>query len=82
MSEMESMSHLRFKQTGGQLTIINPTPYYQSLVNLSVGNKKLKNSMVEPFGQLALSSDGTGPIHYQTVNDYGAITSQQTGILQ
>jgi len=84
ISEMESAEHLRFHPEGRQLTIYNPTPYYQSLVNISVGNQKAKNSMVPPFGQLSLTlpAVGSGPVHYQTVNDYGAITPQQTGALQ
>ncbi|MBE5253607.1 fimbria/pilus periplasmic chaperone [Mixta mediterraneensis] len=81
ISESESADQLRFQQTASEVLIKNPTPYYQSLVNLSVGNRKLENTMVEPFGQrtLKLPSGTSGPVHYQTVNDYGAITAQKTG---
>lgn len=81
VSEPESAEQLRFQQTSGQVIVKNPTPYYQSLVNISVGNRKLENTMVEPFGQreLKLPAGATGPVHYQTVNDYGAITTQKTG---
>lgn len=81
MSEPESAAQLSFQQTAGQLIVKNPTPYYQSLVNISVGNQKLESTMVEPFGQrmLKLPAGATGPAHYQTVNDYGAITQQKTG---
>ncbi|MBD8109368.1 MULTISPECIES: fimbria/pilus periplasmic chaperone [Erwiniaceae] len=81
MSEPESAEQLRFQQAAGQVVIKNPTPYYQSLVNIDVGGRKLENTMVAPFGQreLKLPSGGTGPVHYQTVNDYGAITAQKTG---
>jgi len=84
MNETESADHLRFHPAGRQLTVFNPTPYYQSLVNISVGNQKAKNSMVPPFGQLSLTlpAGGSGQIHYQTVNDYGAVTPQQTGVVQ
>lgn len=81
VSEPESAEQLRFQQTAGQVLIKNPTPYYQSLVNISVGGRKLENTMVEPFGQrvLKLPAGVAGPVHYQTVNDYGAITAEKTG---
>ncbi|ELH8609706.1 fimbria/pilus periplasmic chaperone [Enterobacter asburiae] len=81
VSEPESAEQLRFQQTAGQVLIKNPTPYYQSLVNISVGGRKLENTMIEPFGQrvLKLPAGVVGPVHYQTVNDYGAITAEKTG---
>lgn len=80
MSEPESAEHLQFQQTAGQLVVKNSTPYYQSIVNLSVGGNKLGNTMVAPFGQLSLKvpAGASGPVRYQTVNDYGAITAQKT----
>lgn len=80
MSEPESAEHLQFQQTAGQVVVKNPTPYYQSIVNLTVGGRKLENTMVEPFGQLSLKvpAGAAGPVRYQTVNDYGAITAQKT----
>ncbi|WP_434747270.1 fimbria/pilus periplasmic chaperone [Pantoea sp. Lu_F5_004] len=81
ISEPESAEKLSFQQTASEIIIKNPTPYYQSLVNFSIGNKKLENTMVEPFGQHAmkLPAGASGPVHYQTVNDYGAITPQKMG---
>lgn len=81
MGEAEAADHLRFLLSGNRLTITNPTPYYETLVNLSVGGKKLDNSMVPPEGQvtLTLPAGVSGDIHFQTVNDYGALTPQQTG---
>ncbi|WP_337013249.1 fimbria/pilus periplasmic chaperone [Pantoea sp. AS142] len=81
ISEPESAEKLRFQQSTSEVIVKNPTPYYQSLVNLSVGNRKLENTMVEPFGQrtLKLPAGTVGAVHYQTVNDYGAITPQKTG---
>ncbi|TKK13041.1 fimbrial chaperone protein FimC [Enterobacter cancerogenus] len=80
MSEPESANALKFQQTAGQVVVKNPTPYYQSIVNLTVGGHKLENTMVEPFGQLSLKvpAGASGPVRYQTVNDYGAITAQKT----
>lgn len=84
MSEIESAKHLNFHLSVKQLTIFNPTPYYQSLVNVYVGNHKAENSMVPPFGQLTLSlpEGSSGQVHYQTVNDYGAVSPQQIGVMQ
>lgn len=81
MSESEAMDHLRFQQSEGRLTISNPTPYYQTLVNLSVGGTNLKNSMVEPNGSLSLPlpAGTTGAVSFQIVNDYGALSPKKTG---
>lgn len=80
VSEPESANALQFQQTAGQVVVKNPTPYYQSIVNLTVGGRKLENTMVEPFGQLSLKvpAGASGAVRYQTVNDYGAITAQKT----
>jgi len=81
ISEPESAEKLQFSQTFNEVIIKNPTPYYQSIVNLSVGNHKIGNTMIEPFGQRALKLPAgvSGGVNYQTVNDYGAITAQKTG---
>ncbi|WP_380178361.1 fimbria/pilus periplasmic chaperone [Kalamiella sp. sgz302252] len=80
-SEMDSVQKIHFQIQQGKLLIENPTPYYQSLVNISVGGKKLKNSMVAPFDRLslALPKGAAGPVHYQSINDYGAVSAPQTG---
>lgn len=81
MSEIDAMNHLRFHQAGGKLTVTNPTPYYQTMVNLSVGGKKLSNSMVEPKGSITISAPAgaAGEVRFQIVNDYGALSAQQVG---
>lgn len=81
MNETDSATHLRFHASGSSVTVSNPTPYYQSLVNLTINGKKLKNTMVAPMGKINIPAPGgaAGDIRYQTVNDYGAITSVQTG---
>lgn len=84
MGEAEAADHLRFQQGGGHLTITNPAPYYETLVNLYVGGKKLPNIMVPPKGQqsVSLPAGASGEVRFQTVNDYGAVTPQQTGKAQ
>jgi fimbrial chaperone protein len=81
MGELEAMKHLHFQQANGHLTLNNPTPYYQTLVNLSVGGKKLPNQMVDPEDSLnvPLPAGSTGEIRFQIVNDYGALSAQQSG---
>ncbi|HGK4757615.1 fimbria/pilus periplasmic chaperone [Enterobacter cloacae] len=81
MSERESPEHLRFRQSAGHLTIDNPTPYYQSIVSLSVGGKSLPNTMVSPMDKviLDLPAGAAGAVKYQTVNDFGALTEARSG---
>ncbi|PIJ49713.1 fimbrial chaperone protein FimC [Erwinia sp. OLTSP20] len=81
MSKTEASRHLRFQQSAGRLTITNPTPYYETLVNLTVAGKKLPNTMVSPRSQktLTLPAGTTGSVRFQSVNDYGALTSPQIG---
>ncbi|MEQ9879350.1 fimbria/pilus periplasmic chaperone [Pectobacterium aroidearum] len=72
---------LRFQQSGSALTITNPSPYFITLVNLQSGSQKLPNTMVPPKGStsLTLSGRASGAVSFQTINDYGAMTSRVTG---
>lgn len=79
IAEPASASRLRFHSSGSSLTITNPTPYYQSLVNISVNGKKIKNTMVPPLGKISVSAPGAGEVRYQTINDYGALSAVQLG---
>lgn len=71
---------LRCKLIGANLNINNPSPYYVTLVNLNVGNKKMPNTMVSPKSEVQVPLQGGpgGNITFQTMNDYGAKTVQQT----
>nr|WP_149570824.1 fimbria/pilus periplasmic chaperone [Serratia bockelmannii] len=84
MGEQDAVNHLRFSQTAGKLIVSNPTPYYQSMVNITVGGKTLPNSMVEPKGNLSipLPAGASGQVRFQIVNDYGALSAQQIGQLE
>jgi len=84
---LKSVSHkayeqLRFSSGEGLLTVINPTPYYLTLTELSMGNRALGNVMVSPkdTASVKLPEGSTGEIVYQTVNDYGALTPKIKGI--
>lgn len=67
---------LQCQVNGGKLNISNPSPYYVTLVNLSVGGEKLANTMISPKGNQQISVSGSGSVSYQTMNDFGAITQK------
>lgn len=83
---LKAPDKLTFKAAAGQgatLEVHNPTPYYVTISNLSLGtdNKPSPetNGMVAPFGDLRLSPKGLlqapaagTPVVFVTVNDYGA----------
>jgi fimbrial chaperone protein len=61
---------------GNTLTLINPTPYYQTVTELNAGTRVLENALVPPMGEASvkLPSDAGREITYRTINDYGALT--------
>jgi fimbrial chaperone protein len=67
---------LRCQVSGGTLKMTNPSPYYITLVNLTVDGKKLPNTMVPPMGEQSVKSPA-GAVAFQTMNDFGAITKKQ-----
>lgn len=77
-------AELRFKKTASQLEIHNPTPYYLTLTDIKAGNKKLNDIMVAPFNKDAvpLPAGSGSDITFSTINDYGAVTSPQKGMMQ
>lgn len=69
---------LRCQRSAGSITILNPSPYYVSLVDLHVGQARLANTMVAPKASLTLNTVGkSGNFTFQTVNDFGANTPKQ-----
>jgi fimbrial chaperone protein len=75
----DAPASLRCQYAAGSVTVVNPSPYYVSLVELRVGPLKLPNTMVSPKGTLTLNTAGkSGNITFQTVNDFGANTPKQT----
>ncbi|WP_189636460.1 fimbria/pilus periplasmic chaperone [Serratia quinivorans] len=69
---------LTFLRNGNNLTITNPSPFYVTLVNMTIGGKNvnLANKMVAPksSAQLPLFNEASGVFTYQAINDYGAMT--------
>lgn len=59
----------------GQIVAKNPTPYYVSLVNIAVNDKKAEADIVAPFAEESYKLPGkTGDkITVSYVNDYGAV---------
>lgn len=84
MPSADALKQIRFSRVGKQLKIMNPSPYYVSLVNLKVANEKLPNTMVAPKSsvQVAVPGGVQGSVSFQTVNDYGAVTQPETGVMQ
>ncbi|MEI9747939.1 fimbrial biogenesis chaperone [Moellerella wisconsensis] len=75
---------LQFQRTKNTLTLKNPTPFYVTLVSLSVGKKDLDLSssrMVPPFGEMQWPLD-TGhtanDIHWRLIEDDGGNDKMRT----
>jgi fimbrial chaperone protein len=82
MSAAEAPQHIRFSRQKGNLVVHNPTPYYITLVGFRAGKEVLPNTMVAPKQSLPVSSSGNGEITFRTVNDYGALTPEQKGLMK
>lgn len=84
MQPEDALKEIRFARSGQYLKVSNPSPYYVSLVNLKIGSEKLPNTMVAPKNsvQVAVPSGAQGAVSFQTVNDYGAVTKAQAGVMQ
>nr|WP_277422086.1 molecular chaperone [Citrobacter portucalensis] len=78
---------LRFSRQGSQLTAKNPTPFHISLLELSVGGKRVKpladssvpeslSMTIPPFGEqiFSIPAAAVGDVSWAAVNDYGAAT--------
>lgn len=84
ISPAQAPEKLTFSRQGNTLIINNPTPYYQTLVNLNVGLKNLANTMVPPKSSASVDIPvgAAGAVTYQTINDYGANTPKMTGVMR
>lgn len=79
----EAPALLNFSHVGNYLKVTNPSAYYLTLVNISVGAKKIGNVMIAPKSdvQIPLPAGTQGNVTFQTVNDYGALTTATTASL-
>lgn len=73
---------LTWSSQGNRVQTTNPTPYYVSLVNLSVNGKKLDHAMVAPRSTMTLDLAGNAgnKISGSFVNDYGAVNALEAVI--
>ncbi|MCW0307099.1 fimbria/pilus periplasmic chaperone [Pantoea ananatis] len=72
-------SKITFSRVNENLVIKNNGPYYISMVNISLEDKKLKSEILPPFGQVLIKLKRvSGKFSYQTVNDYGSLTPIST----
>jgi fimbrial chaperone protein len=70
---------LRFTQSAQEIRIHNPTPHFQTLGTLTLGNTamdlKSNQDMLPPGGELTLPiSTQVTKVQWQVINDYGALS--------
>ncbi|MDV1071425.1 MULTISPECIES: fimbria/pilus periplasmic chaperone [Klebsiella] len=84
LSPDQAVEKLRFRRSGGSLTLTNPTPYYLTVTELNAGKRILENALVPPMGETSvkLPSDAGSEITFKTINDYGALTPKMKGVMQ
>ncbi|EPQ0972086.1 fimbria/pilus periplasmic chaperone [Citrobacter farmeri] len=84
LSPDQAPEKLTFRRSAGSLTLINPTPYYLTVTELSAGTRTLENALVPPMGEtrVTLPADAGSDITYKTINDYGALTPRMKGAMQ
>ncbi len=81
---------LQFSRSGNQLRVKNPTPFYVSFGELSLGGKALTPSkeqnspsalsmMLAPFSEqyFAIPANAKGRLTWTAINDFGAETEQR-----
>ncbi|MFL1548047.1 molecular chaperone [Pseudomonas sp. D47] len=75
----DAYKKLVFFQKDRILRISNPTPYYVSFRELSVGGKKINDAgMVAPKSELShtLPEGLAGKVTWKAINDYGGVTAE------
>lgn len=82
-----SPADLRWNQQGKNITLTNPTPYFVSLLRLTLQQNgkeiSIPAEMIPPQKSMVFSLpqditiDSSKPIIIDSINDYGAVTSQQ-----
>lgn len=70
----EAPYKITFHKSGGKVKIINPTPYYITMVNLKSGATVIKDLMLAPKDETFIDSLPTNEVVFSTINDYGATT--------
>ncbi|EOY9246230.1 molecular chaperone, partial [Klebsiella pneumoniae] len=71
----KAWQQLKFSQSGGHLTVANPTPYFVSFYAVEVGGKAIDEpGMVAPFGEKTWPVSGHGTVKWRAINDYGGVS--------
>lgn len=78
----DAFEQLTFSRSGNTLTVKNPTPYFVTFRDLSVGSSKIADvtHMVPPLGSQSYAIPGAGGnvVKYKTINEFGGVTPERT----
>ncbi|MDX7990264.1 fimbrial biogenesis chaperone [Xenorhabdus littoralis] len=75
---------LTFSRQGGQLVVQNPTPFYVSFYDITVGGQSVpETGMVAPFSswQWPLPAGSGNTVTWRIINDFGGTTEPQSQTL-
>jgi P pilus assembly chaperone PapD len=83
----KAYQQLLFSRAGDQLRITNPTPYYFTFFQLSVGSANVEtgNTLIAPLGKTDIplpNGTQTGEVSWRVINDYGGASAQQKAQLR
>ncbi|MFP2431104.1 fimbrial biogenesis chaperone [Enterobacter ludwigii] len=74
----EAYKKLTFSKVGDRLMVKNVTPYYITFNKIVIAGRSVKDvaEMVPPFGlqSYTIPEGATGPLKYQTINEFGGVT--------
>lgn len=75
---VEAPAKLRFHRSGGEVHVENPTPYYITLAQISIGGQKVDDRMIAPHAQdkIAVKNLSNNEVRFRTINDFGAVTPE------
>lgn len=77
----DAYEKITFSRNGNKLTVNNPTPYYITFNEITVGGKEIKdvNAMTPPLGARSyiIPAGAVGDVTYKTINDYGGLTPEK-----
>ncbi|TBM21017.1 fimbria/pilus periplasmic chaperone [Hafnia paralvei] len=77
-SPVDAPQTLTCHLSGTDLKITNPSPYYITLVNIDLAGGKLPDAMISPKSSQHFTIKNDGKIKFQTINDFGTRTAEQT----
>lgn len=74
----DAPAKLLFKKSGKHLDVVNPTPYYVTMIELNSGRQTLKNVMVSPKSTTTVALPAENKVSFKTIDDYGTFSSLQS----